>query len=207
MGGAAHFVLDREQVTAGCGIDDVAEAVLILVALAPDQIALAKLAMRSRKIRDVDLHMVAVIVRLRPVGFAELEILVAAHLHMRDGGIAVPQLSRDSYDLGIESANALRGADRHVELDIGDAERDAAEARGVRLVAAHAIAPWTSRFDMIVVLAERERGAVELFGDRCQPAEQGFAARDDEAGMAAQHLRLAARQMKLAAADVDPHVA
>ena len=59
----------------------------------------------------------------------------------------------------------LRGPDRHLELDIGDAERDAPEARGVRLIAAHAIAPGTGRLDIVVMLAERERGAVELLGD------------------------------------------
>ena len=37
--------------------------------------------------------------------------------------------------------------------------------------------------------------------------QQGLAAGDDERGMAAQHLRLAARQMKLAAPGIHPHVA
>ena len=59
---------------------------------------------------------------------------------------------------------------------------------------------------MIVVLAECERGAFELLRDRGQPREQRLAARDDDAGMAAQHLRPAVRQMKLAPADIDPHV-
>src|SRR4051794_18916072 len=117
--------------------------------------------------------MMAVIVRLRPVGFAEPEMLVLAHLDMRDRAVAVLQLGRDAHDLGIERANTLCGADRHVELDIGDAERDASEPRGIRLVAAHAIAPWAYRLDMVVVLAERKRGALELFGDGCEAAEQG----------------------------------
>src|SRR4030081_3356480 len=38
--GAAHLVFDREQVLAISKIDDVAEAVLILVVLAKDQVAL-----------------------------------------------------------------------------------------------------------------------------------------------------------------------
>ena len=101
----------------------------------------------------------------------------------------------------------LRGPEGDVELDIGDAERDAPEPRGVRLVAAHAIAPGTYRLDMVVVLAEGEGGAGQFGGDGGEPLEQGLAAGDDDAGMAAQHLRRAARQMKLAAADIDPHVA
>src|ERR1700730_7025261 len=40
VGGAAHLVLDREQVPAVSGIDDVAKAVLILVILAENQLAL-----------------------------------------------------------------------------------------------------------------------------------------------------------------------
>src|SRR6201991_3283175 len=135
--------------------------------------------------------MMAIVVGLRPVGLAELEMLVAAHLDMRDGGVAVLQLGRYAHDLGIEIANALRGADRHVELDIGDAERDAPEARGVRLVATHPVAPRARRLDIVVVLAEGKRGALELVGDGCEPAQQGVAARYDDPGMAAPHLRLA----------------
>ena len=41
---------------------------------------------------------------------------------------------------------------------------------------------------------------------RGEPLEQRLAALDHDAGLAAQHLRLAARQMELAAADVHPHV-
>jgi hypothetical protein len=39
VGGAAHLVLDREQVPAVGRIDDIAKAVLILVVLAEDQAA------------------------------------------------------------------------------------------------------------------------------------------------------------------------
>jgi hypothetical protein len=56
------------------------------------------------------------------------------------------------------------------------------------------------------VLAKAERGAVELLRHGGETVEQGVTARNDERGMAAQHLRRAARQMKLAAADIDPHV-
>src|SRR5207248_4389628 len=164
--------------------------------------ALLQLAVRAGKIRDVHLHMVAVVIRLWPVGLAELQILILAHFRTRHGVVTAFHLSRDSHHLGIESENGLCGPDRHVELDIGNAERDAPEAPGVWLVAAHAIAPRAGRLDIIVVLFEGEAGALELFGDRREAPEQGIAARDHEAGMAAQYLRLATWQMKLAAADV-----
>ena len=64
------------------------------------------------------------------------------------------------HDLRIKGADAFHGPGRYLELDIGDAERDAPEARGIRLMAAHAIAPGARRLDVAVMLAERERGAV-----------------------------------------------
>src|ERR1700722_13066514 len=133
-------------------------------------------------------------------------MLVVAHLHGRDGGIAVPEFGRHPHDLWIKLANAFRGARRHLELDIGDAERDAPEARGVRLITAYAIAPGTRRLDMIVVLAKGKFRAFQFLRDRGETVEHGLAARDEEPGMAPQHLRLAAWQMKLAPADIDPHI-
>ena len=59
---------------------------------------------------------------------------------------------------------------------------------------------------MIVMFAEPERGAFQLLFDRRQPFQQGLAARDHETGMAPHHLRRPAWQMKLAVADIDPHV-
>ena len=150
--------------------------------------------------------MVAVVIRLWPVGLAELQILILAHFGTRHGVVTAFHLSRDSHHLGIESENGFCGPDRHVELHIGNAERDAPKTPGVRLVAAHAIAPGAGRLDIIVVLAEGEFGALELFGDRRQPGEQRPAARNDQPDMTAQHLRPAVRQVKLAPSGVDPHV-
>ena len=59
---------------------------------------------------------------------------------------------------------------------------------------------------MVIVFAEREFGAFEFLGDRRQPLQQRLAAGDHDAGMAAKHLRRACRQMKLALADIHPHV-
>ena len=59
---------------------------------------------------------------------------------------------------------------------------------------------------MVVVLAERERRPPQFVRYRSEPVEQRLAPRNDEPDVASQHLRLAARQMKLAPADIDPHV-
>src|SRR5664279_5663478 len=104
--------------------------------------------------------MVTVELRLWRIGLAELQILVLADLHPRHHAVAVLEFSGDSRDLGIEAANAFGGPDGYVELDIGNAEGDAAEALCVRLIAAHAIAPWTDRLDIVVVLAVGEGGAL-----------------------------------------------
>ena len=91
-------------------------------------------------------------------------------------------------------------------LDIGNAEIDAAEAGGVRLVQADGVAPRAGRLDVVVVLGEVELGVGEPRLHRGEPLEQRLAALDDDAGLAAQHLRLAGRQVELAPPDIHPHV-
>src|ERR1700754_5303864 len=105
--------------------------------------------MRPGEIRDVDLHMVAVIFGLRPVGLAKLQVLVPAYLDARHGAVAIAEFGGHAHDLRIERADARGGANGHIELDIGDAERNAAETGGVRVMAANPIAPWTNGFDII----------------------------------------------------------
>ena len=77
---------------------------------------------------------------------------------------------------------------------------------GVRLVAAQAIAPRAGRLDIIVVLGEAEGGAFELLGDRGEAVEQRLAAGDDERRYGRAAPAPGRRQMKLAPADIDPHV-
>src|ERR1700733_15143348 len=72
VGGAAYLVLDREQRRTARKGDDVAKAVLVLVVFLGNQAALRQQAVGTREVRDVDLHVVAIEVRLRPVGLAEL---------------------------------------------------------------------------------------------------------------------------------------
>src|ERR1700692_687554 len=116
--------------------------------------------------------MVTVIVRLRLIDLAEQEILLLSDFHPRHGPIAVVKFGGHCHELRIEGANAFRGPDRNLELDIGDAECDAPETRGVRLMAAHPIAPGTYRLDVVVVLAERKFSAVQLLRDGREPVEQ-----------------------------------
>src|SRR6185503_4904876 len=68
--GAADLVLDGEQMPAAVEVDDVAKAVLILVVFLRDQAALPQAAVGTRKIRDVDLHVMPVELRLRAVSLA-----------------------------------------------------------------------------------------------------------------------------------------
>src|SRR6185437_8897395 len=125
----------------------------------------------------------AVIIRLRPVSLAKLQILLLGRLHAHDRAVAVGKLGGHSHDLRIEIADTLRGAGWYLELDIGDAERDTPKAHGVRLIAAYAIAPWTGRLDVIVVLPECEGRAVQFAGDGCEPVKQRLAAGNHDPGM------------------------
>ncbi|MBA7480156.1 hypothetical protein ES707_15603 [subsurface metagenome] len=146
-------------------------------------------------------------VGMLPVGLAELQILLLADFRAGDGAVTVLERRRDSHDLGIEGRDALRRSERHVEFDIGNADRNRSEARFVRLIDTHPVAPGAGRRDMVVVLAIAKGGAFQFGRHRCKPGEQGLAAGNDEGRMPAQHLRLAAGQMELAAADIHPHVA
>src|SRR5260370_10262895 len=204
MGGAADLVLDREKVPAISGINDVAKPVLVLVVFLGDQAALREEAVRTGEIRDVYLHMVTIEIALRPIGLAELQILILSHLRARDSTVAVFEFGLYPHDLRIEGANAFRSPNRYLEFDIGDAERDAPEARGIRLIAAHAVAPGTGRLDIVVVFAEPERGALALPGDGREPVEQRLAARADDPGRAPEDLRITGRHMKLVWAHIDP---
>src|SRR5690242_18945481 len=53
MGDAADLVLDLEQLLAGRRIDEVVEAVLVLVALLGEDLALDQLVMRLGEVRDI----------------------------------------------------------------------------------------------------------------------------------------------------------
>ncbi|WP_229187875.1 hypothetical protein [Bradyrhizobium oropedii] len=113
----------------------------------------------------------------------------------------------DAHDFEIEPADRFSRAARHLEFDIGHAERDASEPLGVRFKAAQPVAPGANGLDVIVALAIAERGAFELGRDRGKALEQGLPPGDHDTRVTAQHLRPAARQMKLAAAGIHPHVA
>src|SRR3954451_6589004 len=100
--------------------------------------------------------MMAIIFRERPVGLAEDQLLVAADLDMRGLAIAVLlDIGERAEHLAIKAGNALRGALRNRELDIGNAEIDLAETLLVRLKEAELVAPGAGRLDVVVVLVER----------------------------------------------------
>src|SRR5437763_398171 len=99
--------------------------------------------------------------RLRPVCFAELQVLVLAHQSACEGAVAVLHLRRRCKDRRIKISDTFRGPDRHVELNIRNSERDAPKALGIWLVDAHAIAPRAHRLDMVIVLAKAEFRTLE----------------------------------------------
>src|SRR5215212_9789520 len=112
--------------------------------------------------------MMLIEIRQWPVGFAESEILIAPDLHLRHRVVTVLHDGRNAHHRWIEIRDATGGADRDIELHVGDAESDPSEPLGVGLVAAHAVTPRASGFDVIVVLAELKTRAGKFAGNRSQ---------------------------------------
>src|ERR1035437_5091598 len=111
---AAHLVLDREQQLAAVEVDDIAKAILVLVAFLDDQSAFDQKAMRAGKIRDVDLDVMVVVRRRRAVGFPEQQFLGAAGIHARDC-VAAALLDRRGcvQDLAVKTRDPAGAAARH----------------------------------------------------------------------------------------------
>src|SRR5215470_712222 len=92
-------------------IDDIAEAILILVVLAVDE--LAQPAVRTREIDHVDLYMMLIVVRQGTVSLTEHEILVLADLDACGRAVAIDHRCRRADHRWIKGCNPARSADRH----------------------------------------------------------------------------------------------
>src|SRR5690349_14351023 len=75
MAHAAYLVLDLQLDGAGRDVDDVDEAVLVLVGFAAHESALAELRVGSGKISEVDLHVMAVVFRQAVASLGEAQRL------------------------------------------------------------------------------------------------------------------------------------
>src|SRR5437660_346889 len=154
---AAHLVLDGEQHRARIEIDDVLEAVLMLIALLGNDAELLQPAVGAGEIRDIDLDMVTVEGRLRLVGLAKDEILPGPDHDAGSASIPVIQeVGRGAHDLAVEAGDPAGGAGPRVEPDIGHPERNEAEALPLRRMTMDAIAPGTGGLDAIIGFAESE---------------------------------------------------
>src|SRR5262249_49943047 len=117
---AAHLVLDAEEDAPAFDVDDVLEAILVLVALLADQAALGEPAIGPGEIGEVDLHVVAVIARRRPIRLAEEEILVLADGDARrPAGAILLDRGRRPEALAVEARDGGGDAGGDLELDIG----------------------------------------------------------------------------------------
>src|SRR6202040_3901266 len=173
MGDAAHLVLDREQRPVAVEVDDVAEAILIAVVLLAHQVTLAQLAVRAGKIHQIDRHVVIVELRLRAVGLAEQQLLIVPDHDAGSGALAVAlDPGRHLDHAAIELGDAVRRADRHVELDVGNAEIERPKARRIGLMAAHAVAPRAGRLDVIVLFGKAEAGSLEPLAHGGEPLDE-----------------------------------
>src|SRR5262245_19089146 len=208
VGLAAHLVLDGEQDLARIEIEDIHEAIFVIVDLGGEQAELFQPPIGYREIRDVDLRVVPVIGLLGLVGLAEVPVLLLAHLHAGLADVCALDHGRErAHDVAIETRDAVRRAGTDVELDIGHPQHDAAEAGLVRRMNVDAVAPGADRLHAVVAFAEVEFRSFQRLAHLRQALEQRGAVRHDQAGDAAQHVGLPSRQMELAHPDIDPHVA
>src|SRR6266404_4416295 len=162
----------------------------------------------TREIRDVDLRVVPVIRLLGLVGFAEVPVLLLAHLHAGFADVCALDHGRErAHDVAIETRDAVRRAGTNVELDVGHPQHDAAEAGLVWRMNVDAVAPGADGLDAVVAFAEVEFRSFQRLAHLRQALEQRGAIRHDYPGDATQHVGLPSRQMELAHPDIDPHVA
>ena len=113
--------------------------------------------MRAGEIGDVNLYVMAVVRLLRRVGLAEVAVLFLTHLHAGLADVRGRRHGRErAHHLAIETGDALRRARTDVELDIGHAQHDAAEAALVRRMHGDAVAPGACGFDAVIAFAEVE---------------------------------------------------
>src|SRR5208282_1167493 len=203
---AAHLVLDGEQSLARFGIREILESILMLVALLRHEAVVEQFPVRTRKVRNVNLDVMAVVGRQRAVGFAKQQMLPDADFDPRDSAGAILARGRlCSHNLAVEPRDTVGGAPGHVEFDVRNSERDAAEALTWR-GASDAISPRTPGLDEFLRLVEIETRPLQAFANPPQPPHQRLAIGHYDSNVTADNLSLVGRQMELAAAHVDPHV-
>src|SRR5262249_32771843 len=208
IGLAARLMLDREQHVAAVEVDEVVEPVLVIVAFLRDQPELVEPPVRSGKIRDVDLHVMSVVRPFRRVGLAEIKILFLAnlHAHLRTRAVFDDVGGREQH-LPIKPRDARCGARPDLETDIGHAKLNPAKTLRIGRMHMDAVAPRTNRLDAIVAFAEVDFGLGQRLTYAREAFEQGAAIGHHQSRHSAQDLRCSHRQMELAHADIDPHIA
>src|SRR5262245_42558282 len=193
VGKASYLMLDREQRPAVSRIDEVAEAVLVLIALLRDKPPLMQQPVRPGEVADVDLDVVPVVVRRRARGLAEAQLLSRTSGDDRHCFCSSLEPRVRAEDLLIEARDPGGTARRDAEFHVGNGQLGGAEF-GSGGVTAIAIAPRTRRFDNAVALLPGKTRLREQGRDFLQPAlERGKIGHDDP-HVAAQHLSAADRK-------------
>src|SRR6516164_1550998 len=195
VGLAAHLVFYGEQDLARIEIDDILEAIFVIVDLSGEKAELFQPPIRTREIRDVDLRVVPVIGLLGLVGLAEVPVLLLAHLHAGLADVcALGHGHERAQDIAIETRDAVRRAGTDVEFDVGHPQHDAAEAGLVWRMNVDAVAPGADRLHAVVAFAEVEFRSFQRLAHLRQALEQRGAIRRDQPGNPAQHVRPPGRQ-------------
>src|SRR5580658_2884202 len=119
--------------------------------------------------------------------------------------VVFDQCRRCCHHLLIEADDPFDSLYRYIEFHVGNTQRYGSELL-IGLMAPDAIPPWTGRLNVRVALVKVETSAFEMSAHLGQALHECFPVRYYDADMAAQHLRFASGQVKLAAADINPHI-
>src|SRR5579875_303439 len=166
MAHAAHLMLEADQHLARTRIDDILEAVLVLIALLGNQPALQKPPMRLGKIYQCNLDMRSVIRRNRPIRLTENQILVRREQHPHPWAFPVlKMLGRAVQDLPVKSDDAVIHPSGHVNLHVGHTQHNSPEPH-IRGMQSDLIAPWAGDVYETVTFAKAEAAVSQVVTDR-----------------------------------------
>src|SRR5262245_32778849 len=203
MGHATDFMLNGEQLAACLGMDNVLEAVLVVIAFLGDKTMLLQERMRTREVCDVHGEVVPIIFRNFFGRFAENKALLGTNLDPHSGGVHVlRQGVRSPKDLFVELSDASSSTGFYREFDIGNTQRHVPKLWAWGM-AAEFIAPWAGCRDITLLMLGTGKfrpGETLLEGN--EACLQGFEVRHHHPDISWEGLRLTRWQMELLLPDV-----
>ena len=188
------------------GINDVAEAVLVLVRLPGDQTSAEQKVVGLGKVVEIDGDVMSVVGGDGLLRLPKAHLLVTADGDYRLRRVVLFDYSWTTHDRGVEGGNSRRAARGHVDLDVGNPDGDAGDL--VRSVQAERVAPRPGDDQLTIDLVVRylrlgHKG--DSVDESVEALDDGRRVRDDQADAAPKALGFGRQdQVHLLTAEVDP---